>query len=118
MKEQGAKAGMGRRKTLLAFALLTSCLNLSACGLSNFEVVTGAISAATQGIFSDPKVNLREKNYAAADYLLQQSGNYLNRTGTILAKPLVEADNPAAPRRWGVESLRTWAPVWPNSDTP
>jgi len=69
--------------------------------MSNFEIVTGAISAATQGIFSDPKVNLREKNYAAADYLLQQSGNYLNRIGVIVAKPLVESDNPAAPSPLG-----------------
>ncbi len=101
MNEQGAKIGTGRKRALLALVLLGSSLSLSACGLSNFEVVTGAISAATQGIFSDPKVNLREKNYAAADYLLQQSGNYLNRTGTILAKPLVETDNPAAPSPLG-----------------
>ncbi|MCB1591592.1 MAG: hypothetical protein KDI90_03975 [Alphaproteobacteria bacterium] len=69
---------------------------LSGCGFSKFELTTGAIAAATQGLFSDPKVNLREKNYAAADYLLQQSGNYLNRTGIIEAQPLTESDNPAA----------------------
>lgn len=101
MKKQAASSGIYGKKTLLALALFGAGLSLSACGVTRFEVVTGAISAATQGIFSDPKVNLREKNYAAADYLLQQSGNYLNRTGVIVAKPLVESDNPSAPSPLG-----------------
>lgn len=88
----------GKRKTfvLCAASLLLSGTLLSGCEVTNFQIATTAITAATQGLFSDPKVNLREKNYAAADYLLQQSGNYLNRTGVIEARALTEADNPAA----------------------
>lgn len=90
--------GQGKRKTfvLCAASLLLSGTLLTGCEVTNFQIATTAITAATQGLFSDPKVNLREKNYAAADYLLQQSGNYLNRTGVIEARALTEADNPAA----------------------
>lgn len=87
-----------RKKTLLpcAAVLLLSAMPLLGCGITRFDVATAAIGAATQGLFSDPQVNLREKNYAAADYLVQQSGNYMNYTGTIEARALAEADNPGA----------------------
>lgn len=93
--------GSGKRSNfglilLTASALSLSSLLLSGCGVTNFQIATAGITAATQGLFSDPKVNLREKNYAAADYLVQQSGNYLNRTGAIEARSLAEADNPGA----------------------
>ncbi|MCB1682280.1 MAG: hypothetical protein KDI61_06575 [Alphaproteobacteria bacterium] len=101
MRAQNPSTFERSKKPLLALVLSVSLINLTACGVSNFQIVTSGIAAATQGIFSDPKVNLREKNYAAADYLLQQSGNYLNRTGVIEAKPLSESDNPAAPSALG-----------------
>ncbi len=66
---------------------------LSACGYSKFELFTAGVAATANGIFDSPKVNLREKDAAAADYLLQQSGNYINREDIIAAKPLYEADH-------------------------
>lgn len=42
----------------------------------------------------DKDVNLLEKNYAAADYLLQQAGNRLPKHDLMKAEPLVNRDAP------------------------
>jgi FlgO protein len=81
------------KKTLL----ITLCLPLlSACGAETltFKAVTLGLTASANGIFSNPEVNLREKNYAAADYMEQQMRVNVKRSNVIFAKPLEEHDNP------------------------
>ena len=82
------------RLVIPAVALLASAPLLTSCGYTNFELLSVGVAATANGLFKNPEVNLKEKNYAAADYLLQQSGNYLTRNSAIAVKPLSEADNP------------------------
>lgn len=77
---------------LRAMIIILSISPLVAC--SNFELFTVGVGAATQGFFDETHVNIKEKNYAAADYIIQQSGNYLGKFGTIQAKALSESDSP------------------------
>ncbi len=75
--------------------VLFSLFLLSSCGNEalTFKAVTTSISAASYGVFSRPDVNLKAKNYAAADYLASQMSNYVDKNQLILAKPLEEADH-------------------------
>ncbi len=67
---------------------------LTSCGSPiNFKLATIGLSAASQGFFSRPDVNLKEKNHAAADYLAVKMKNHINGGHIILAKPLEEMDN-------------------------
>jgi TolB-like protein len=52
-------------------------------------------------IFDRPDVNLREKDYAAADYLMQAGGNFINRNDTIKALPLQNIAEPQLSTRVG-----------------
>ena len=79
------------------FLILISCLPfLSACisGPYPYKFTAGAIFAASQGVFADPKVNLKEKNYAAADFLQSKFGKAVSRYHIIKAMPLEELDHP------------------------
>ncbi len=80
------------------FLVLISCLPLlSACLLSGpypYKLTAGVLYAASQGVFADPKVNLREKNYAAADFLQSQFGKTVSTYHVIKALPLEELDHP------------------------
>ena len=67
---------------------------LSACGeVITFKAVTAGLSAASYGVFSRPDVNLKEKNYAAADFIAGQIQNRVGKDKIILAKPLEETDH-------------------------
>ncbi len=69
-------------------------LFLSACGTSlTFRAATLGVSAARYGVFSRVDVNLKEKNYAAADFLAVKVKDIIDFKDPILALPLVEADN-------------------------
>lgn len=75
---------------LMALPLLSACTEDLV-----FRGAVAGISAAANDVFARPDVNLREKNYAAADYLLQQMRPNTNRRTTIIfAQRLEEADNP------------------------
>ncbi len=80
-------------KTLL---VLIACLPLlSACisGPYPYKFTAGMLFAASEGIFSDPKVNLKEKNYAAADFLQSKFGKTVSTYHLIKALPLEELDH-------------------------
>jgi len=81
-----------RQCVLLAacFPLLASCGN----EVLGFKAATGVLAATSFGVFSDPDVNLKEKNYAAADYLQSQIKNKVSYYQHIAAKPLQQADHP------------------------
>ena len=59
-----------------------------------FREVTAGLVATAQGVFMRPDVNLKEKNYAAADYIEPKLKNTVGGYKTIAAKPLNEVDNP------------------------
>lgn len=89
---------MGRtRYKIRQCVLLAACLPLLAsCGneVLGFKAATGVLAATSFGVFSDPDVNLKEKNYAAADYLQSQIKNKVAYYQHIAAKPLQQADHP------------------------
>ncbi len=74
---------------------LSSLPLISSCGAEavSFKLASAGIFAASQGIFSRPDVNLKAKNYAAADYLVGQMNGNVSKSQLILASPLEEADN-------------------------
>lgn len=76
-----------------ALVVFASLLSLSGCGS---PVTTGLAGNYAYSIFKDPDVNLREKNYAAADYIIQRTGNYVNRYGVIKALPLENITQPGS----------------------
>ncbi len=74
---------------------LVSCLVLVSCGYPvGFKVVTGSIIAAKYGVFSRTDVNLKEKSYAAADFLAVKMIDAVRTNHVILAQALEEADHP------------------------
>jgi len=79
------------------FLVIISCLPLlSACigGPYPYKLTAGALFATSQGVFSDPKVNLKEKNYAAADFIQSKFGKAVSTYHAIKALPLEELDHP------------------------
>ncbi len=67
---------------------------LGACGdLLSFKLASTGVLATTSGIFSQPDVNLKEKNYAAADFLVGQMSSRVGKSSAILVQPLEEMDN-------------------------
>ncbi len=67
---------------------------LCSCGeVIAFKAVTASLTAASYGLFSDPDVNLKAKNYAAADFLVGQMGPKVRKNDYILAEPLEEVDH-------------------------
>lgn len=90
------------RNVQKAFLVLCALPFLSGCGdVVSFKLATAGIAAATQGVFSDPDVNLKETSYAAADFLYQDlKASKIRRdvldlpyAPKIEIYPLVELDN-------------------------
>ncbi len=67
---------------------------LASCGeVIAFKAASAGLLAVSQGVFSDPDVNLKEKNYAAADFLVGQVSKILKPTQMIDVRPLEEVDH-------------------------
>ncbi len=81
-----------------------SALSLTGCfgEALTFKAVTAGISAAAHGVFSDPDVNLKEKNYAAADFLAVDMKGAVSPHDIIAVKPLEEADQPGITSAFGL----------------
>lgn len=77
------------------YILMLSALPiLGACAeLTGYKAVTAGLYAAGQGAFSNPDVNLQEKNYAAADFLAVQMQRHVSPFDDILVLPLEEVDH-------------------------
>ena len=76
-------------------SLSVSLTLLVSCGaeITTFKAVTAGLSAASYGVFSSPDVNLKEKNYAAADFLYTFLKDKVQHNDVILAQPLEEVDH-------------------------
>ncbi len=75
---------------------------LGACSI----LITGGCTAAlldttAHNIFIRSDTNFTEKNYAAADYLIQQAKSYVSRHSYIVAKPLNDIDHPEMSSTFG-----------------
>jgi hypothetical protein len=70
---------------LSAAVLMTGCLAASGVGL---------LDTAARGIFQRQDVNLNEKSYAAADYLIVQAQDFVGRGALIKADVLKEIHQP------------------------
>ncbi len=82
-------------KLLLLSACVLAGANLTACGPA---VLGGtALGAAGMGAFDRDETVLLEKNYAAADYLIQQADAFMNRRyDLIIVEPLTDTTQPLA----------------------
>jgi hypothetical protein len=59
------------------------------------------LDTAANNIFVEKKTNFAEKNYAAADYLIQQAKSYVSRYDVITAQPLSDIDQPGMSSTFG-----------------
>tara|TARA_R110001592_G_scaffold3525_36_gene20304 strand:+ start:7193 stop:7777 length:585 start_codon:yes stop_codon:yes gene_type:complete len=84
--------------------LIASLPLLSSCGTEavSFKAASAVIAAASYGVFSDPDVNLKEKNYAAADFLQSKIKDQISINQFIIAEPLEEADHPGISSSFGM----------------
>jgi len=79
------------RRYFLAVAAISM---LASCGTTlTFKAATLGLGAAGLGVFSRPDVNLKEKNYAAADFMAVKMKDQVSFDDFILAQPLEEADH-------------------------
>jgi len=91
------------RKIRSYFLLLASLPMLSSCGeIFAYKATVATLIATSHGVFQDPKVNLKSKNYAAADFMYQEIKDKIPLGGVIVAKPLGEVDNPSVTSPFGL----------------
>lgn len=83
-------------KTIVLLALCVAApIVLTGCsGQPAFRAVAAGVSATAQGWFLRPDVNLKEKNYAAADFIEPKLKKPIGPFKVIRAQPLHEVDNP------------------------
>lgn len=85
------------RKRLLTttLLLLAASAGLHACGPA---IIGGTyLGASSMGAFDEAENRLIEKNYAAADYLIQQADAFINRRYDLIqAEPLADSIQPLA----------------------
>ncbi len=72
--------------------LLAACVTLGGCGTLAFA--QSAQQMGKEFIFG-PDVNLTEKSYAAADYMVHQTKSYVEQSDVIQARALTNLDAPA-----------------------
>ncbi len=90
--------------TCLALPILSSCGDPF-----SFKLATAGLVATSHGVFSNPNVNIKEKSYAAADFLVQDLRNTVLRKQmlsedykrTFIMNPLVELDNASISSEFG-----------------
>ncbi len=86
----------GSSSHYLSLAILAPLLILAGCT----SVILGG-GAAALSIFERPNVNLAEKNYAAADYLMQAGANFADKRDDIKAVALQNIAEPRLSTRIG-----------------
>lgn len=83
---------------------------LSGCGdPASFKLATAGLAATMHGVFSSPDVNLKEKSYAAADFMEQDlNRSYIRRrvetvdyAKRMIVHPMTELDNDAITSDFG-----------------
>lgn len=74
----------------------TACLIILALGIAGCEAagLIGTASYYGRELLSKEEVNFREKNFAAADYLVGQARNTITLNDLIVAEPLTDIRQP------------------------
>lgn len=67
--------------------MLAAAILVSGCAASFLDT-------ASRGIFQKEKVNLTERNYAAADYMIQQADTFVKKYQLIKVRPLTDGLEP------------------------
>ncbi len=74
--------------------LLTAFFLLGACSTSSMTTAAAVVGAFDPLDIFQAKVNMQEKNYAAADYLVGRATNFVKPGHAIRAMPLLEVEEP------------------------
>lgn len=92
---------MKKLRILLSFCII---LPIAACGDPfSFKLASVGIIATIEGVFKDPDINLKEKNFAAADYMATQlQRSKVSYGKNIHVLPLEEIDNPGISSEFGL----------------
>lgn len=101
---ESTNAGAIGKARVISFIILgLSLLPLSACGgiFESHKIALAGLAATQHGIFSRPDVNLKAKNYAAADFLAVQIQDHVTARDHIEVEPLTEQDNALASSEFG-----------------
>lgn len=95
----------GLIKKLKCLFALSFMIPLSGCGDPfSFKLASVGVIATIEGVFKNPEINLKEKNYAAADYLTSQlQRNKVRYGSSIHAMPFEESDNPGISSAFGLK---------------
>ncbi len=95
------KGNMKKIRIVFAFFLMSP---LVACGDPfTFKLASIGVIATMEGVFQNPKINLKEKNFAAADYMATQlQRSKVSYDANIHALPLEELDNPGISSEFGL----------------
>ncbi|MDH5722704.1 MAG: FlgO family outer membrane protein [Alphaproteobacteria bacterium] len=83
------------QKTALKLGSIALCaLSISACGeTQTFKLVTGITAATMHDVFKRTDVNLKAKNYAAADFIESRMNGIVRKQDSLALSPLVQSDN-------------------------
>ncbi len=92
-------------KAIRKIAALVLLLPLMACGDPfSFKLATIGIIATAEGVFKNPDINLKEKNFAAADYMASQlQRSKISYGSSIYALPLEEVDHAGITSEFGMK---------------
>ncbi len=74
--------------------LAASVSLLGGCEQALTSMGSSLASTDALSIFRDEDVNMTQRNYAAADYLIQQATSYITRGDLIKATTLIDSDEP------------------------
>ncbi|MDB2682853.1 FlgO family outer membrane protein [Alphaproteobacteria bacterium] len=66
-----------------------------------FQYGVAALGVHELNLFQNPDVNLASKNYAAADYIIQQAETFIRPGDLIKVTPLVNFEDPETPAAIG-----------------
>lgn len=85
------------QKIALKLGCIGLCaLSLNACGeVQTFKLVSGLTTAAMYDVFKRTDVNLRAKNYAAADFIESRMNGFVGKQDSLALSPLIQTDNMA-----------------------
>ena len=88
-----SRSSRSRLKTCVILVLFLPLLGACLSGPYPYKLGAGFLHAVSSGMFLDPQVNLKEKNYAAADFLQSKFGKAVSLNHVIKALPLEELDH-------------------------
>ena len=93
---------MKNMRAIFAFFLM---FPLASCGDPfTFKLASIGIIATMEGVFKNPRINLKEKNFAAADYMISQlQRNKVSLGDVIHILPMEEVDHAGISSEFGLK---------------